>query len=67
MVRNEQTKLTATALNNVAVAFIVAGFVGLLVAYGFGVGSYGGAIAVVAAILGSSSASSYIWERGLYC
>jgi hypothetical protein len=35
-IHNEQTKLTATALNNVAVAFIIAGFVGPLVAYGFG-------------------------------
>jgi hypothetical protein len=27
LIQNEQTKLTATALNNVAVAFVVAGFV----------------------------------------
>jgi hypothetical protein len=27
LVHNEQTKLTATALNNTAVAFLVAGFV----------------------------------------
>ncbi|KAB0264949.1 hypothetical protein FEZ63_20660 [Microvirga brassicacearum] len=28
LVHNEQTKLTATAINNVAVAFVIAGFVG---------------------------------------
>lgn len=36
LIHNEQTKLTATALNNIAVAFVIAGFVGPLVAYGFG-------------------------------
>jgi hypothetical protein len=36
VVHNEQTKLTATALNNIAVAFVIAGFIGPLVAYGFG-------------------------------
>ena len=36
LVNNEQTKLTATALNNVAVAFVIAGFVGPMVAVGYG-------------------------------
>ena len=36
LVHNEQTKLTATALNNVAVAFVIAGFVGPMVAVGYG-------------------------------
>ena len=36
LIDNEQTKLTATALNNVAVAFGIAGFVGPAVAFGFG-------------------------------
>jgi hypothetical protein len=36
LIRNEQTKLTATALNNVAVAFVIAGFVGPAVALGYG-------------------------------
>ena len=36
VIDNEQTKLTATALNNVAVAFIIAGFVGPAVAVGYG-------------------------------
>ena len=35
LVHNEQTKLTATALNNVAVAFVIAGFVGPMVAVGY--------------------------------
>ena len=33
LIQNEQTKLTATALNNVAVAFIVAGFVAPVVGF----------------------------------
>ena len=33
MIHNEQTKLTATALNNTAVAFLVAGFVVPLINY----------------------------------
>jgi hypothetical protein len=36
IIHNEQTKLTATALNNVAVAFVIAGFVGPAVALGYG-------------------------------
>jgi len=36
LIHNEQTKLTATALNNVAVAFVIAGFVGPVVAVGYG-------------------------------
>jgi hypothetical protein len=36
LIHNEQTKLTATALNNVAVAFVIAGFVGPMVAVGYG-------------------------------
>ncbi len=36
LVHNEQTKLTATALNNVAVASVIAGFVGPMVAVGYG-------------------------------
>ncbi|GEO13497.1 hypothetical protein [Microvirga aerophila] len=36
LVHNEQTKLTATALNNIAVAFVIAGFVGPVVALGYG-------------------------------
>ncbi len=36
LVHNEQTKLTATAINNVAVAFVIAGFVGPAVALGYG-------------------------------
>jgi hypothetical protein len=36
LVHNEQTKLTATAVNNVAVAFVIAGFVGPAVAVGYG-------------------------------
>ena len=32
IVHNEQTKLTATALNNVAVATVIAGFLGPIVA-----------------------------------
>ncbi len=35
LVHNEQTKLTATALNNVAVAFVIAGFVGPMVAVSY--------------------------------
>jgi hypothetical protein len=34
LVHNEQTKLTATALNNVAVAFVIAGFVAPVVGFG---------------------------------
>jgi hypothetical protein len=34
LVHNEQTKLTATALNNVAVAFVIAGFVAPIVGLG---------------------------------
>jgi hypothetical protein len=36
LVHNEQTKLTATALNNIAVAFVIAVFVGPVVALGYG-------------------------------
>jgi len=36
-VHNEQTKLLATALNNVAVAFVVVGFVTPVIALSFGV------------------------------
>ncbi len=36
LIHNEQIKLTATALNNVAVAFVIAGFVGPMVAVGYG-------------------------------
>jgi hypothetical protein len=36
LIHNEQTKLTATALNNIAVAFVIAGFVGPVVALGYG-------------------------------
>ena len=36
LVYNEQTKLTATALNNVAVAFVVAGFVAPVVGFANG-------------------------------
>ena len=32
IVHNEQTKLTATALNNIAVATVIAGFLGPIVA-----------------------------------
>jgi hypothetical protein len=35
LIHNEQTKLTVTALNNVAVAFVIAGFVGPMVAVGY--------------------------------
>ncbi len=38
-VHNEQTKLLATALNNVAVAYVVVGFVTPLTAMSFGVSS----------------------------
>jgi hypothetical protein len=34
LVDNEQTKLTATALNNIAVAFVIAGVVAPVVQYG---------------------------------
>jgi hypothetical protein len=34
LTHNEQTKLTATALNNIAVAFVVAGFVAPVVGFG---------------------------------
>lgn len=37
--RNEQTKLLATAINNVAVAFVVLGFVTPVVAVSFGAAS----------------------------
>jgi hypothetical protein len=33
LIQNEQTKLTATALNNVAVAFVVAGFVAPVIGF----------------------------------
>jgi hypothetical protein len=36
MIENEQTKLTATALNNLAVAIWVAGIVGPAVAFLYG-------------------------------
>lgn len=36
-VHNEQTKLLATALNNVAVAYVVIGFVTPMTAFSFGV------------------------------
>jgi sugar phosphate permease len=36
LIHNEQTKLTATALNNIVVAFVIAGFVGPVVALGYG-------------------------------
>jgi ABC-type multidrug transport system permease subunit len=38
-VHNEQTKLLATALNNIAVAFVVIGFVTPITAMSFGVAS----------------------------
>ncbi|WP_091716122.1 hypothetical protein [Methylobacterium phyllostachyos] len=38
-VHNEQTKLLATALNNVAVAYVVIGFVTPMTAASFGVAS----------------------------
>ena len=38
-VHNEQTKLLATALNNVAVAYVVIGFVTPVTAVSFGVAS----------------------------
>ena len=39
LVHNEQTKLLATALNNVAVAYVVIGFVTPMTAASFGVAS----------------------------
>jgi hypothetical protein len=36
LIHSKQTKLTATALNNVAVAFVIAGFVGPIMALGYG-------------------------------
>ena len=36
LIHNEQTKLTATALNKVAVAVVIAGFVGPMGAVGYG-------------------------------
>jgi hypothetical protein len=36
LIHNEQTKRTATALNNVATAFVIAGFAGPAVALGYG-------------------------------
>lgn len=38
-IENERTKLTATAINNLALAFAVAGFVAPLVGYSFGLSS----------------------------
>ncbi|MCJ2025481.1 hypothetical protein [Methylobacterium sp. J-067] len=38
-IHNEQTKLLATALNNVAVAYVVIGFVTPMTALSFGVAS----------------------------
>lgn len=38
-VHNEQTKLLATALNNIAVAFVVIGFVTPMTALSFGIAS----------------------------
>lgn len=38
-IENERTKLTATAINNLALAFAVAGFVAPLVGYSFGLAS----------------------------
>ncbi len=38
-VHNEQTKLLATALNNIAVAYVVVGFVTPVTAVSFGVSS----------------------------
>jgi hypothetical protein len=39
LIHNEQTKLTATLLNNVAMAFVAAGVVTPLIAYFYGIGA----------------------------
>jgi hypothetical protein len=52
LIHNEQTKLTATALNNVAVAFVIAGFVGPMVAVGYGTAALArDAVAIVVSIV----------------
>jgi hypothetical protein len=51
VIHNEQTKLTATALNNVAVATVIAGFLGPILALRLdSAGVQADAVAVVASV-----------------
>ena len=50
LIENERTKLSATAINNLALAFAVAGFVAPLVASSFGSSSAPVASAVTVAV-----------------
>ena len=62
----ERTKLSATFLNNLGLAIIVAGFVAPLAAYGFRSSSLpsGDQAAVLLSLIGFQSALSYISWQG---
>jgi hypothetical protein len=60
LIANERWKLTATALNGVAVATIVTGFVAPLVAVSYGVSSTAGSAYL------ASIAAIWLWPRLQY-
>jgi hypothetical protein len=66
LAHNEQTKLTATALNNVAVAFVIAGFVAPVVGVGQGFRLRWAVQRCSSALFGFASGLSYISLRGLF-
>jgi hypothetical protein len=51
LIHNEQTKLTATALNNIAVAFIIAGFVAPVVGLGQRLDAPGDVLSIVLSVI----------------
>lgn len=68
VIHNEQTKLTATALNNLAVATVIAGFVGPTVALRLPpAGLQVDAFAVAVSVAWLLSDGSYTWSRGSSC